>query len=720
MSSLALRGASVLGTVEGSSDEGGKMKTFTQYTVRVESHGGQQWTTAKRYTEFKELEQELELAGIVLSRVKLPKKKLRNTNSVIAKRQQSLQDWLSHAIDQHPDHGILVQFLAPPAPTTDGPAAERAPPPEQFADICALFEELAAAQSAREVAEDDAPGLPTLRQLLARASIPARLDVAIDALQAAAEVGGPLAVGFCRAGGAEDAALLLDMSANLLDRKATEAVEPDSPPVVGALGALRILSLLALDGDWRANNRFIYSGFGCTEPMARSIGAAVGVCIACKRCCSLVRAAYHYMAVAAATPQLVAAFAGEAPQHAVVTNLLLGLLGISEPTSWGDGGRPVGKKKKAKGGAENAEQDGGANPGPDGRPPAPYRAFQVLPVSRLAEETERGAEEAQKALLKMASKGIKSQEQYEKDQEAARLASGTMTVAQRKEAALVDSVLALAALESGCELTRRLLLQLLPPVLCFGLRRIAAEVGAACMDASHAEIPELSARPHASVLEWISAFALRTTRTARCFWTEPHRVELRACCIDQRRRANLATVDAQDVMGAGNAKAAIDQLADRACWNIVQPVYQASVGELVLSGYYVGILLEEAQEQGYSEMKANAETGAAGEEKLLGKAIDCAAQCLIDAPVEELLPEAAAGNALLEELEWPCTQLSPTDVDESLRHVHTLIKLFALVRTRHAWIYFGLTYLLVKSMLCDDHICLFHGGGAMLTANADP
>ena len=131
-SSLALRAATVLGTAEGSSDEGGgkKPKTFTQYTVRVETQSGPQWTTAKRYTEFKELEAELELAGITLEGVKLPKKKLRNTSGVIAKRQESLQRWLSHAIERHPDHGILLQFLAPPAPSGDAPAAERTPPPD--------------------------------------------------------------------------------------------------------------------------------------------------------------------------------------------------------------------------------------------------------------------------------------------------------------------------------------------------------------------------------------------------------------------------------------------------------------------------------------------------------------------------------------------------------------------------------------------------------------
>ena len=109
--------------------------------------------------------------------------------------------------------------------------------------------------------------------------------LAAGLVQGSAGVGGPLAVGFCCAGGAQDAVLLLEASVSLLDRKALDVVEPDLPPIAGALGALQILGLLALDSDWQANNRFIYNGFGCTTPMAASIGAALGVCIACKRCC---------------------------------------------------------------------------------------------------------------------------------------------------------------------------------------------------------------------------------------------------------------------------------------------------------------------------------------------------------------------------------------------------------------------------------------------------
>jgi|EP01046_Picozoa_sp_COSAG06_P047954 hypothetical protein len=269
-SSLALRAATVLGTAEGSSDEGGgkKPKTFTQYTVRVETQSGPQWTTAKRYTEFKELEAELELAGITLEGVKLPKKKLRNTSGVIAKRQESLQRWLSHAIERHPDHGILLQFLAPPAPSADAPAAERTPPPEQFVELFSWFEQLAAAseqaEGEGEAGDDGVAGPPTARQLLARSGTPARFDAAIEALQAEAEAGGPLAVGFCTAGGAEETTSLLAASVRLLDRKALAAVEPDSPAAAGAVGALQLLGLLALDGDWRTNNRFIYQGFGCT------------------------------------------------------------------------------------------------------------------------------------------------------------------------------------------------------------------------------------------------------------------------------------------------------------------------------------------------------------------------------------------------------------------------------------------------------------------------
>lgn len=79
-------------------------------------------------------------------------------------------------------------------------------------------------------------------------------------------------------------------------------------------------------------------------------------------------------------------------------------------------------------------------------------------------------------------------------------------------------------------------------------------------------------------------------------------------------------------------------------------------------------------------MKANPATGAAGEQKLLEEAMNCIAVCLLDEPDEAVVPEAAAGNALLEELEMPSTQLSRTDVGENLVHLHTLMKLFALVR----------------------------------------
>jgi hypothetical protein len=209
---------------------------------------------------------------------------------------------------------------------------------------------------------------------------------------------------------------------------------------------------------------------------------------------------------------------------------------------------------------------------------------------------------------------------------------------------------------------------------------------ATCVRVLDAELPKSNARPNDQVLEWITAFAVSTTRTARCLWTESQRVELRARCIDQKRRAEFATVDAQVAIGADDAAAAEFQLVDRARWNSVQPVYQASARELVLLGYYIGILLEEAEERGYSEMKANPATGAAGEQKLLGAAMNCIQVCLLDEPGEALVPEAAAGNALLEELEMPSTQLSQTDVGENLVHLHTLIKFFGLVRALHLYV----------------------------------
>ena len=644
---FALKAATVLGTAEGGGD-GGK-KAFTLYAVKVETQGNRSWSTAKRFTEFKELEAELELAGVVIEGVKLPKKKLMNTKGVVAKRQAALQLWLTHAISQHADHGILVQFLAQPAAAEDDGPAERKPPPEEFAELFALFALVSTAAEEGSEGEE----APTVRQLLARGGTAGKLDAAIGLLEAEGEAGGTLAVGFCAAGGAEEAAALLSKSAALL----VAAAEPDSPAAAGAAGALQLLGLLALDSDWLSNNRFIYAGFGCTPGMAAGIAAALGACVACKRCCSLQRAAYRFISAASGFEPLAAAMAGAAPQFAILSQLLLELLERSEPLSWG-----AGRAAPKSAGAVAA----------DGHGPAPYQAFRALPVARLAEETERGAEEAQKDLLKMASaKGIKSQEQYERDQEEARLASGIMLPAQRKDAVLADSVLALASLEGACDVTRRLLLQLLPPALCFGLRKIA-EIAAASVRVPDAAAVTADASPDTVVLEMVAAFALETTRTSRLVWGEQYRTELRARCEEQKRRADLAVADTQGSVAAA---------AESARWDALQPVYRASADELVVLGYHVGVLLDEAAEQGYVEMKERAEAGAAGEERLLKAAMECAASCILDTPevVGEGMSESVAGEALIEELELPTTVLDATDVGSNLGHLSTLLRMLLLL-----------------------------------------
>ena len=65
-------------------------------------------------------------------------------------------------------------------------------------------------------------------------------------------------------------------------------------------------------------------------------------------------------------------------------------------------------------------------------------------------------------------------------------------------------------------------------------------------------------------------FALDTTRTARCYWGNPFRTELRARCIDQKRRAEFASADALQAMGGEAAAAAADQLVEAARWSITQ------------------------------------------------------------------------------------------------------------------------------------------------------
>eukprot|EP01045_Picozoa_sp_COSAG04_P029652 COSAG04_NODE_4926_length_1821_cov_3.380372_2_plen_58_part_01 len=58
MPGFAVKAATVLGTTDGTDAKG---KSVRMFAIKVETHGGGQWSTAKRYTEFKELEAEMEL-----------------------------------------------------------------------------------------------------------------------------------------------------------------------------------------------------------------------------------------------------------------------------------------------------------------------------------------------------------------------------------------------------------------------------------------------------------------------------------------------------------------------------------------------------------------------------------------------------------------------------------------------------------------------------------
>eukprot|EP01045_Picozoa_sp_COSAG04_P021402 COSAG04_NODE_2298_length_4363_cov_6.625820_6_plen_187_part_01 len=187
MPGFAVKAATVLGTTDGTDAKG---KSVRMFAIKVETQGGGQWSTAKRYTEFKELEAEMELGGLEVE-AKLPKKKLTHGKKTLEKRRLALQRWLDSAISHHADHGILVQFLAQPTASADDAPAERKPPPPEFADVFELFGKLP------DEGADAA-------QLLGRDSTAAALDGAIEQLFSEADPGGPLAVGFSTAGGGED------------------------------------------------------------------------------------------------------------------------------------------------------------------------------------------------------------------------------------------------------------------------------------------------------------------------------------------------------------------------------------------------------------------------------------------------------------------------------------------------------------------------------------
>ena len=87
---FAVKAASVLGTTKGTDAKG---KSVRMFSIKVEPRGGEQWSTAKRFTEFKELEAEMALAGLEVE-AKLPKKKLTHGKKTLEKRRLALQRWL--------------------------------------------------------------------------------------------------------------------------------------------------------------------------------------------------------------------------------------------------------------------------------------------------------------------------------------------------------------------------------------------------------------------------------------------------------------------------------------------------------------------------------------------------------------------------------------------------------------------------------------------------
>jgi hypothetical protein len=267
---FAVASAEVLGAAEETPATG---KTFTVFKVRVTSVGGEQWVTAKRFTEFKAVDEELGLAGVAVA-AKLPKKKLRHTAGTLAKRQHALQLWLSSVVDDHGDHGCVVQFLSQSLASDDAPASAYKDPPVATANIFAVLEGMRAAKAEADGLEAPGGGADgegearaKIRQLLGQERTLQAFDESIAALEAEAQCGGPLAVGFCAAGGAVEIATLLESAGAMLPigAEALALVDPDSPWAVAATGSLRILSLLSADGDFRANNRYIYSGLACSQ-----------------------------------------------------------------------------------------------------------------------------------------------------------------------------------------------------------------------------------------------------------------------------------------------------------------------------------------------------------------------------------------------------------------------------------------------------------------------
>eukprot|EP01048_Picozoa_sp_COSAG05_P008519 COSAG05_NODE_651_length_8095_cov_17.048572_3_plen_350_part_00 len=120
-------------------------KEFTLYHVRCTTRDGRAWVTRKRYSEFVELQKQMQLAGCDgIIAIKLPKKRLMgNSDKTVQERLLGLQGFLAKVVGMYADHGILIEFFRPEVMTGGHPGWRTQESKQRLEQLHMLVQQLA-------------------------------------------------------------------------------------------------------------------------------------------------------------------------------------------------------------------------------------------------------------------------------------------------------------------------------------------------------------------------------------------------------------------------------------------------------------------------------------------------------------------------------------------------------------------------------------------------
>ena len=147
-----LSGQVIRAEIEGCGLSHDGKKEFTLYHVRCTTRDGREWVTRKRYSEFVELQKQMQLAGCDgINGIKLPKKRIMgNSNKTVNERLLGLQNFLAKILGMYADHGILIEFFRPEVVNARNPNWRTQESKQRLEQLHQLVQDLA-----RTVGPDD-------------------------------------------------------------------------------------------------------------------------------------------------------------------------------------------------------------------------------------------------------------------------------------------------------------------------------------------------------------------------------------------------------------------------------------------------------------------------------------------------------------------------------------------------------------------------------------